>query len=95
MKKITILFLITLFLAGCNSTNSLEETITSEQALTAIAQTVEAELATVNVPTETLTQSPTLEPSPTPTLSPSPSPTVENTATLTPQSVNPPVIKSL
>jgi len=88
MKKITIIFLIALFLAGCNSTNSLEETITSEQALTVIAQTVEAGLATANAPTETLMQSPTLEPSLTPSLSPSP--TVENTATLTPQSINPP-----
>lgn len=87
---IILLLIALLLVTGCNANGDMEETITSEQALTAIAQTVEAELATVNVPTETFTQSPTPEPTLTFTPTPTNSPTAGVTASRTPQSINPP-----
>lgn len=85
MDKLSVFFLIILLVTGCKTVNDSEETFTSEQALTVIAQTVDLKLSTVNAPMITMPHSPTLEPSPTGTLTPGFNTTVEATsATTTP-----------
>lgn len=90
MRKLYIFLLIALVGTACSTNNNLEETITSDQALTVIAQTVDAELATVSLPTGTHTQSPSPEPSSTTTLTPTAILTTAVLISETPASLNPP-----
>lgn len=85
MDKYSLFLLIILLVSGCQTDKQAEETFTSEQALTAIAQTVDIKLSTVNAATITSTHSPTVNPSPTGTLTPTFDRTVEvASATKTP-----------
>jgi len=86
MKIFYSLIIITLVLTSCISAEVTEDTITSEQAYTSVALTVNANLETANAPTTTpsLTSTLSLSLSATPTVSPSstgeitPSPTTQS-----------------
>jgi hypothetical protein len=90
IKYFCFLLLFSSLFTGCSSFGVTEKTITSEQALTSVALTVDSKLTTVNEVTITPSLTPTPAPSLTATPTISPSSTVGNTPSQTPQSVNPP-----
>jgi hypothetical protein len=90
IKYFCFLLLVASLFTGCNSSGVTEKTITSEQALTSVALTVDSKLITVNEVTITPSLTPTPAPSLTATPTISPSSTVGSTPSQTPQSVNPP-----
>lgn len=85
MEKLHIILLVALLVTGCRADNGIEDTLTSDQALTVIAQTVNAELSTVNAPATSVTQTQVAEPSTTNTSIPSATATTTATMTGTPQ----------
>jgi hypothetical protein len=90
IKYFCFLLLVASLFTGCNSSGVTEKTITSEQALTSVALTVDSKLTTVNEVTITPSLTPTPSPSLTVTPTISPSSTIGSTPSQTPQSVNPP-----
>jgi len=86
MEKLNLLLLVALLVTGCHSDSGIEDTLTSDQALTVIAQTVDAELSMANPPAESVTQTPVATPSTTSTSIPIASATISSTITATPQS---------
>ena len=85
MKKLRIFLLVALLVTGCRADNGIEDTLTSDQALTVIAQTVNAELSKVKPSATSVTQTPITKPSTTNTSIPTASATISATLTGTPQ----------
>ncbi|MCJ7701395.1 MAG: NBR1-Ig-like domain-containing protein [Anaerolineales bacterium] len=81
-----ITLMIFLFLVGCKSA---EPTITADQVLTSVAETVDASLATMQESTATLTETPLPSETPTITATPSPSPTQDGNLGQPTQTTNP------